>query len=265
MAKAESYRTPRQEQILRYLVSVGGEVRDPEGMAGRIVLDAAGTPRRGDGRTASTSLKDLADKGWITREVRGKRCFRITITDAGREAVAESEWVPPYQRIGQQQPYQPGTTAATPATTDEPVVQVFRLPTVAERAPVSSYQNPTPARSVETPERYAPTIEDADVNTLVRVLTEKLLAENGWVQAQEVTERVTALEAQCQEANRLLRQAHDDLLLERERSAILERNLAIYQGSRTRSGTPLRDLLSEDSRRELDKLMRELPEHPRRG
>jgi len=70
-----------RERIAAHLVEVG-EIADPTGMASTRLAEAVGYP--GSSVAFAQLLSGMERDGLISREVRGKRTYRITLRDAGR-------------------------------------------------------------------------------------------------------------------------------------------------------------------------------------
>lgn len=68
-----------REQVVAFLTEAGGEIYDRDGMASRSLAEAVRYP--GSSIAFAQLLSGMERAGIITREVRGKRTYRITLGD----------------------------------------------------------------------------------------------------------------------------------------------------------------------------------------
>lgn len=71
--------SPQQAQVMAALVTLGGHLTSPDGRGLRTVISKAAGLNSGQ---VSTALTHLHNRGLIARDVRGKRCFSVTVLDA---------------------------------------------------------------------------------------------------------------------------------------------------------------------------------------
>lgn len=94
-----------QRSILEALATRHGRISDPKGGAtARLAQLAAAT---GAQTSVNATLRRLEELGHLERQISGRRCFRITLTPAGWEAIGKTP--PPFQRLrhGRSRPGRP--------------------------------------------------------------------------------------------------------------------------------------------------------------
>lgn len=87
-------------KTLYLLQTVGGSVDDADGFASRRLFET--WPEFMNGTQASRPLKTLEDYGLLVRDMKGKRTYRIELTDAGKRAAAQMSSI--FQEIQTREP-----------------------------------------------------------------------------------------------------------------------------------------------------------------
>lgn len=76
-------------QTLQTLSHMGGQVEDSEGRATRRLYEGYSEPPFEDPKTFSGHLKTLEELGLLTRDIRGKRTYKVELTLAGMTATQQ--------------------------------------------------------------------------------------------------------------------------------------------------------------------------------
>lgn len=113
-----------QREVLAWLADHHGTIADPAGSCTTVIADDIDRA----GNHVSGVVKVLTTRGFVTRDTRGKRTYRISITDAGRDAVGR---LAPWVRTNQARDE---SRTATPSRS-RPVVPVMPEPGRITRAP----------------------------------------------------------------------------------------------------------------------------------
>lgn len=91
-----------RQKILDTLESRGGELADPSGMATPLLRELVGYTGGANGFVAL--LKSMEEAGQITRDVRGRRCFRISLTNKKKAGASRSSSAPTPSLVTQPSP-----------------------------------------------------------------------------------------------------------------------------------------------------------------
>lgn len=218
-----------RSEVVQYLRQHGDEVTDKSGLTVTHMREALGK-----GRAITQLLADMEADGMISREVRGRRTFRITLVDDKGFADAQTRHL---------------RSAPEPATDDQLFDSNVDLDLLAESLL---------AIVVKKASQPATTVESTQG---MRQLTNRLRSaetalDKATKQLRERSEELTATSARLSELE--------------EQTRALENNLALMQRELTRkpkgrgadAGVPLIDRLDEEGRATLRTLMTQLPETP---
>lgn len=223
-----------RSEVVQYLRANGGEVVDKQGLTVTHMREALGK-----GRAITQLLADMEQDGMISREVRGRRTFKITLVDD--MGFADDVQAPPARHL-----------RAAPEAGDDLLGANVDLTLLAESllaivVKKASLPAPTEARGTDT---------------------------QGM---RQLAQRLRSAESSLEKATKQLRDAREALTESKERvgsleaqNRALENNLAIMQRELTRkpkgrgaeSGVALIDRLDDEGKATLRTLMSQLPETP---
>lgn len=219
-----------RSEVVQYLRQHGDEVTDKSGLTVTHMREALGK-----GRAITQLLADMEADGMISREVRGRRTFRITLVDDKGFADAQTRHL---------------RSAPEPANDEQLLDSNVDLTLLAESLlaiVVKKASQPAAPATADTQGLRQLTARLRSAETALDKATKQL---------RDRSEELTATTARLSDLE--------------EQNRALENNLALMQRELTRkpkgrgtdSGVPLIDRLDEEGRATLRTLMSQLPETP---
>ena len=160
--------TPVALHVLGGLVALGGDVESDSGQATALIVGAM----TGDYSQPSVvhGTQRLEDAGFISRDMKGRRTYRVTLTAAGRDFVKA--------HIDLMDVYLPAKPAPEPTPEPAPVPAV-QEPSVIDQLAVSVQPPPEPAPPIHTNgQAPSPTMDTADLAAALLRQTARILSDS---------------------------------------------------------------------------------------